>query len=1134
MASERKLVTVLFADVIGSTALSERLDPERLRSVLDDYFAAMAGVIETWGGTVEKFVGDAIVAVFGVPSVREDDAQRALHSSLEMLDRLAQLNQAFETRHHLTLNIRVGVNTGEVIAPIGESEQRLVSGDAVNVAARLEQAAEPGSVLVGERTWLACRPAFKFGEPLSLDLKGKQGPVMARRLLGAKADAERGVTGLGSRMVGRESELAALLNLLDEVVSSGRPRLVTVLGHAGVGKSRLTREFVQSARTRYPGLVVLRGRCLAAGRGITYWALGEILRTACSISLDEPADIAREKLRATLVPLLAEIGLVDQAIEAVVVALAATAGIAFPDQGFERLEPQAVAQELARAWPQFTSAWVRGRSGILVLEDLHWADEAMLATIERVIGRTEGSLMAVATARPDMPETYPDFGGGSENFSQISLRPLTPSASAELLRELLSVSDLPTHLTAEILERAEGNPFFLEEIVGRLIDEGALVRTGDRWRATDAATRISVPDTIHTLLAARIDSLATGEKRTLQEAAVVGRVFWEDPLVHALPSEPVPSHLRALERKGFIVARPTSSLQDQPEYSFRHALIRDVAYASLPKARRARAHAQVAAWLEGLAGARLEEFAELVADHYASAAAGADVDLAWPDPAEREEVRRRAFESLLLAGAGARRRFAVAKALDLHEQALKLARSDPERLMALEESGDDHDSAYRGDSARAAYLEALAITRTQPALNGGRARLCWKLASMLAERPGAFARSPDPEPVDDLVNEGLAAAQDVSDRVNLLIASGESARLWSGSEPFGQGSKPDPVPVDQRIERVKQALAMAESNRLPREIRRANSALRLLYGMAGQYELQLELARRQLSSLDQLESRLDQADDLRWLAVLSMRYEGRYEEGLDLARRAFALSRDSNPHQLMHATFPVLEALYYMGRWEELQAVLAEHVHAFREDPAVECSFVRDGPAIGATVLAHRGSLADARELAKMLPDPLQDMASASAWQARLAVAMGDPVTARKICDGKAPDRRSFGPEHALAKVEALAAIADPTALAEFIGTARGQVDGNALLGPWCDVAEGMLKLNAGDQGSARSHLGNAVAGFERLGAPFEAARARLRLAETLEPPVAREALESARATFIKLGAAPLAEETDKRLSMLS
>jgi len=726
-----------------------------------------------------------------------------------------------------------------------------------------------------------------------------------------------------------------------------------------------------------------------------------------------------------------------------------------------------------------------------------------------------------------MPETHLDFGGGSENFSQISLRPLTPSASAELLRELLAVSELPANLTAEILERAEGNPFFLEEIVGRLIDEGALVRTGDRWRATDAATRISVPDTIYTLLAARIDALATAEKRTLQEAAVVGRVFWEDPIVHALPSEPVPDHLRALERKGFIVARPTSSLHDQPEYSFRHALIRDVAYASLPKTRRAKAHAEVAAWIENLASARLEEFSELIAHHYASAAAGEDIDLAWPDAAQREHVQRRAFESLLLAGAGARRRFAVAKALELHEQALKLARSEPERLMALEESGDDHDSAFRGDSARAAYLEALAITREQPALNGDRARLCWKLASMLAERPGAFARSPDPEPVDDLVNEGLAVAQDVSDRVNLLIASGESARLWSGSEPFGQGSKPDPVPVEERIERVQQALAMAESNRLPREIRRAQSALRLLYGIAGQYELQLKLARRQLPSLEQLESRLDQADDLRWLAVLSMRYEGRFEEGLDLARRAFALSRDSNPHQLMHATFPILEALYYMGRWDELQAVLAEHVHAFREDPAVECSFVRDGPAIGATVMAHRGSLADARELAKMLPDPLQDIASASAWQARLAVAMGDPVTAHKICEGKALERRTYGPEHVLANVQALAAIADLAALAECLGTARRQVDGNALLGPWCDIADGLLKLSGGDQDSARAHLENAVAGFERLGVPFEAARA-------VEPPAARSALASARATFINLGAAPLAEETDKRLSVLT
>ena len=1132
MAAERKLVTVLFADVIGSTALSERLDPERLRSVLDEYFTAMAGVIEDWGGTVEKFIGDAIVAVFGVPSVREDDAQRALHAGLQMLDRLARLNQEFEPRHHLTLNIRVGVNTGEVLAPTGETDQRLISGDAVNVAARLEEAADPGTVLAGERTFLAARAAFLFGEPLSLNLKGKQGLVAARRLLSAKPEAERGVAGLDARMVGRDPDLNALLSLLEEVAVSGRPRLVTVLGPAGVGKTRLAREFVSAAKARYPEVAVLRGRCLSAGQGITYWALGEILRAACSISLDDAAAAARDKLRTALTPLFAGIGLAEAAIDITVAALAATAGISFPDQALERLEPQAVAQELARAWPRFTSAWVRGRLGILVLEDLHWAGDPLLTMLEHMIGRSEGALIVVATARPDMPEAHPDFGGGSENFSRLSLRPLTAAAAAELLHELLSGSELPPRLTAELLDGAEGNPFFLEEMVGRLVDEGVLVRTNGGWHATEGAGRVQVPDSIHSLLAARMDSLAAGDKRVLQEAAVVGRVFWEQPISRALPDEAVPDRLGALERKGFILARPTSSLQDQPEYSFRHALVRDVAYSSLPKARRATAHAGIAAWIEDLSGGRLDEFAELVADHYASAVGSDDADLAWPDPAERDQVRQRAFESLLVAGAAARRRFAVGKAVQLHEQALQLALSESDRLRVLEEVGDDHNSAYHGDDARAAYDEALAIARLEPMLPQARARLCWKLAHMMANNPGAFRHSPDPEPVDELVAEGLANTADEATRANLMIASGHTARLWKGSEPFGQGSRADPIPIDDRIRWVEQALAIAEARDLPDVQRRANEALATLFGIAGRYPGMLDLARRQLDTLDQLDSRLDQADVLRDVAVVTMGIEGRYEEGLELGRRALALSQDSNPHQLMHATSAILEALYNLGHWDELQGILDEHLRGFAEDPAIECQFVRDGPVIGAMVLVHRGSLPDAQGLADLLPDPLQDQ-GASAWQARLAVAMGQPETARHISQERALKRQTYGPHHALALVEALLALADWDSLAGFLPGARGQLDGFALLGPWCDLGEGALSLNAGNLAPAALHFVRAVEGFDHLKVPFEAARTRVWLAKVAEPAAARAALEAAKATFVTLGAKPLSTEADRRLAVL-
>jgi len=301
VSEERKLVTILFADVIGSTGLSERLDPERLRSLLDTYFAAMSEGIVSWGGTVEKFIGDAIVAVFGVPIAREDDTERALRAGGEMLERLDRLNRLFDERYRVTPNIRIGVNTGEVIAPVGQRVDRgTVYGDAVNVSARLQEAAEPGTVLAGERTYLAARNALRFSEPVRHALKGRAEPVLARRLLGPETESRRGVPGLQAPMVGRDPELGTLVSLLEDVKDSSRPRFVAVLGPAGVGKTRLVHEFVSVVSERYPAARVLRGRCLAAGRGITYWALGEMLRTACVISLDDPAEVAAEKLRSSL------------------------------------------------------------------------------------------------------------------------------------------------------------------------------------------------------------------------------------------------------------------------------------------------------------------------------------------------------------------------------------------------------------------------------------------------------------------------------------------------------------------------------------------------------------------------------------------------------------------------------------------------------------------------------------------------------------------------------------------------------------------------------------------------------------------------------------------------------------------
>ena len=810
-AEERKLVTVLFADVTSSTALGDQLDPERLRALLAEYFAAMSAVIGSWGGTVEKYIGDAIMAVFGAPLVREDDAERALHAALEMLDRLESVNQELSRRHGVSLRIRIGVNTGEVVAPQGgaASGQLIVSGDAVNVAARLEQAADPGAVLVGERTYLAARHAFAFGEVAQLTVKGKPEPIPARRLLDPRPDATRGIPGLQAPMVGRERELGTVLGLLDEAIETGEPRLVLVYGPAGIGKSRLVREALLGAEQRRTDVRILRGRCLGAGHGITFWALGEILRAACDISLGDSAEASREKLREALGALLEPLAMAAPEVDETIAALAATANIALPESPLARLEPRELSDVMARAWPRFVSALAHATPAVLVIEDLHWADDQLLEMVEQISARATGGVLILATARPEFAEQHPGFGAGA-GATALTLRSLTEAQSTTLVDALLDIDDLPDSLRTEILGRAEGNPFFLEEILRRLIDEGAIVRANDRWVATSSAAHVELPDSIHALLAARIDGLPAEEKRVLQDAAVVGRVFWEAALGGGRSSGDAAALLRNLERRGLVVARPTSTLPGQVEYLFRHALIRDVAYAAVPKARRAIAHAEVGAWIERLAGERLDEMGELVAYHYRSAVAGADADLAWAADAERREtIRRRAFQSLVAAGVGARRRFAVGKAIDLHGQALELADSDAERALALEDLGDDHQALFHGDDAIDAYQRAAEAARA------GRSEALPAIAAkaaFMAQSFGAFERQPSPDELETLVDDGLRIATDEPIRARLLAARASLEQVWEGSR-FGREQSrllKDPVPPADRIRSAEEAWRIAD------------------------------------------------------------------------------------------------------------------------------------------------------------------------------------------------------------------------------------------------------------------------------------------------------------------------------------
>ncbi|HYX85868.1 MAG TPA: adenylate/guanylate cyclase domain-containing protein [Gaiellales bacterium] len=1034
----------MFADLAGSTELAGEMDAEELRDLLGDVYVTLSRSAETYGGTVEKFIGDAVMAVFGVPTAHEDDAERAVRAALLMRSRLA----AVAERRGVPLLLRIGVNTGLVVTGTTPGRDFLVTGESVNLAARLQQAAEPGEVLIGERTFRAVEPLVNMVAPRSLAVRGRTGPVTAYAVERfAPAGAYRRRRRPYGPFVGREVELTLIRSVVERAIEHARVHLITLIGEAGIGKSRLVEEVIVELRRSEEPPAVWVGRCLPYGEGGPYAPLRDLLLRAAAVRADATRDEARARVTGQLQAVLPE-GSDDQ-IEEV---LRFVGGGAAPPPEDEEHEPGDRGRD---AWRELLVRMAVRQPTLLVVEDAHWAEPALLELIASLVaGEVRAPLVVVCVARGDLLVAHPGWGSGARNETTVTLEALEAGDMRRLAVAL--ASDAPPDA---VVEMAGGNPFFLEEILA-MSGEGG----GDR-----------VPETVQGVIAARIDLLEPETKRVLQMASVIGRSFTVDQLASLVADTDAAATPARTLRK--LVERDLVHVHGGGHHAFKHVLIRDVAYESIPRAERARLHLRFAEELE-----RTDAGTQAVAGHYA-AAAGLGEDAARPH----------AVRVLMEAGRQARTVGAHGLALRDAELARQLAATDRERCLAEEAVGDAHWMGERLDDALVAYEAALDLAPAAGLDDRETGRLRWKWVDLPTRWGGMMSSPPERSRVREQVQTGLAEARAAGDETleaRLLIA--HVLLVWREERAW--------PPQEEALAVAERAVAIAERLGRPAIESAARDARSALLQALHRFDEARESDERRLQLVKSIRSREEQMDACGSAARIRTA-TGDYAAAVAAADLAEELAAGGDPRWLAFPVQTRVEAYFWWDRWDDALAARDRYLTVFRSGPGRRRTMTGMVAGVAAAVQLLRGDPEEADAIERRLGRRagLFDLMAAHAH-----LGIGDPLQALERIQGVQVHRALV----AAVRAEALAALGrwDDLDVALALLAEMPNLDQLPRVAAQADRARGI----AGDELA----LARATDAFARLGCAFEHARCL-----ELQGDVA-----AAQAVYQRLGAEPALE----------